>query len=211
MTNPSIQIDFDSIDFFETLRLAEQVASHVDIFGVSNACVKHNGIQIVQALRRRFPDHKILVDLQTMDSVETEAAPFFSAGANICSVMGLAGSKTIEEFVKFAGIHGASAQVDLINAPDKVACANMASALGAHFLSVGSQLNTESPFADLQELAQLGVHSKLSVSGQIDCRTTQQAADAGAAVLAIASSVFNTSSPQNSALELRNSMQLAVA
>ena len=211
MTNPSIQIDFESIDFFDTLRLAEQVASSVDIFGVSSACIKHNGIQIVQALRRRFPEHKILADLKTMDSVETEVAPFFAIGANICTVMGLAGSKTIEEFVKLAGIHGASAQVNLMNVTDKIACAKMASALGAHVLNVGSQLNSETPFADLKELAQLGVHSKLSVTGKIDSRTTHQAAEAGASVLAISSSVFKTNSPQNVALEIRNSISLATA
>lgn len=211
MTRPSIQIEFDSIDFFETLRLAEKVASHVDILGVGNSCLKHNGIQIVQALRRRFPDHKISVDLKTVNLSEAESNPFYAAGASICTVMGIAAPEVIEAFVKSAGIHGALAQVDLLNVQDKTTCATLAAELGAQLISCQSQLNGDNAFADLRTLAELDIHSNLSVSGKIDSRTTQQAAAAGASIIAIDSSVFCTNSATDTASAIRDSISLAVA
>lgn len=70
MTTPLIQMALDSLDFDATLALAEQVAPHVDIFEIGTPCIKHNGVQIVQTLRDRFPNHLILVDLKTMDTGE---------------------------------------------------------------------------------------------------------------------------------------------
>ena len=70
MTTPLIQMALDSLDFDATLALAEQVAPHVDIFEVGTPCIKFNGVKIVKALKERFPDHKILVDLKTMDDGE---------------------------------------------------------------------------------------------------------------------------------------------
>ena len=124
MTTPLIQMALDSLDFDATLALAEQVAPHVDIFEIGTPCIKHNGVRIVQALRDRFPNHLILVDLKTMDAGEYEAAPFYAVGANICTVLGVAGSATIAGVVKAASNHSdAEVQVDLINVSDKIECA----------------------------------------------------------------------------------------
>ena len=95
MTQPLIQMALDSLDFGATQTLAEQVAPHVDIFEIGTPCIKHNGIRILEALRCRFPNHRILVDLKTMDAGEYEAAPFYAAGADICTVLGASGSATI--------------------------------------------------------------------------------------------------------------------
>ncbi|MDT8407788.1 MAG: orotidine 5'-phosphate decarboxylase / HUMPS family protein, partial [Methylococcales bacterium] len=117
MATPLIQMALDSLDFDATLALAEQVAASVDIFEIGTPCIKHNGIGLLQELRARYPEHLILVDLKTMDAGEYEASPFYAAGADICTVLGVSGLATIGGVIKAARAHNAEVQVDLINVP----------------------------------------------------------------------------------------------
>jgi 3-keto-L-gulonate-6-phosphate decarboxylase len=80
MATPLIQLALDSLDFEQTMNLAEKTAPYIDIFEIGTPCIKHNGIDLVKALRAKFPDKLLLVDLKTMDAGEYEAAPFYAAG-----------------------------------------------------------------------------------------------------------------------------------
>lgn len=210
MTNPLIQVSLDSIDFYATLQLTEQIAAHVDIFEVGTPCLKHNGIQIVQALRRRFPNHKVLVDLKTMDAGEYEASPFYAVGADICTVLGLAGAATIEGVVKAARAHGAEVQVDLLNVPDATAAAKLAAELGAHIVGVQSVANSLPAFADLKAIADLGFDIRISAAGNINATTAQQAVESGASIVVAESALFDSHAPTEAASKLRDSLTLAL-
>ncbi|MBS3963911.1 MAG: orotidine 5'-phosphate decarboxylase, partial [Methylomonas sp.] len=80
MARPLIQMALDSLDFDQTVALADQVAPYVDIFEIGTPCIKYNGINLVKALRQRFPNQLLLVDLKTMDAGEYEAGAFYAAG-----------------------------------------------------------------------------------------------------------------------------------
>src|SRR5512139_2608591 len=131
MAKPLIQMALDSLDFDATVALATQVAPYVDIFEIGTPCIKHNGINLVKELKARFPEKLLLVDLKTMDAGEYEATPFYAAGADICTVLGVSGLATIEGVIKAAKAHHAEAQIDLINVPNKLECAREAAKLGA--------------------------------------------------------------------------------
>ena len=51
MAKPLIQLALDSLDFDQTIGLAEQAAPYVDIFEIGMPCTKHNdnGINLVKA------------------------------------------------------------------------------------------------------------------------------------------------------------------
>src|SRR5690554_5516641 len=91
MARPLLQLALDSLDVDQTLKLAGQTAPYVDIFEIGTPCIKHNDIGLVTELKKRFPNKLILVDLKTMDAGEYEATPFFAAGADICTVLGVSG------------------------------------------------------------------------------------------------------------------------
>ena len=69
------QMALDSLDFDGTVALATKVAPHVDILEIGTPCIKHNGIKLLEVLRAKFPNNKILVDLKTMDAGFYEAEP----------------------------------------------------------------------------------------------------------------------------------------
>ena len=203
MARPLIQLALDSLDFDQTLNLAEQAAPFIDIFEVGTPCIKHNGVVIVKALRAKFPNKLILVDLKTMDAGEYEAAPFYAAGADICTVLGVSGMATIAGVIKAAKEYKAEVQVDLINVPNKVACAIEAAALGAHIIGIHTGLDAQAagqtPFADLAAIAELGLKVRLSVAGGIKQSTVRQVVEAGADIVVVGAAIYGAASPASAA------------
>jgi 3-hexulose-6-phosphate synthase len=213
MARPLIQMALDSLDFNATVALAEQVAPHVDIFEIGTPCIKHNGINLVKELRSRFPDKLILVDLKTMDAGEYEATPFYAAGADICTVLGVSGLATIAGVIKAAKKHNAEAQIDLINVPDKAECARESAKLGAQIVGVHTGLDAQAagqtPFADLQLIADLGLNMRISVAGGIKQSTVQNVVKAGASIIVVGAAIYGAPSPAEAAREIRELVDAA--
>jgi 3-hexulose-6-phosphate synthase / 6-phospho-3-hexuloisomerase len=207
MATPLIQLALDSLDFEQTINLAEKTSPYIDIFEVGTPCIKRNGIEIVKALRNQFPDKLILVDLKTMDAGEYEAAPFYAAGADICTVLGVSGSATIAGVVKAAAVYGAEAQVDLINVNNKLECAKDAAALGARIIGVHTGLDAQAagqtPYADLNAVAKLGLDVRVSVAGGINASTVKQVVDSGADIIVVGAAIYGAPCPADAARTIR--------
>lgn len=207
MARPLIQLALDSLDFDQTMSLAEQTAPYVDIFEIGTPCIKFNGIELVKALKVKFPNQLILVDLKTMDAGEYEAAPFYAAGADICTVLGVSGLATIAGVIKAAKAHGAEAQIDLINVPDKLECAKAAAELGAHIVGVHTGLDAQAagqtPFADLQNIARLGLNVRVSVAGGIKEATVDQVVQSGADIIVVGAAIYGAPSPAEAARRIK--------
>ncbi len=207
MAKPLIQMALDSLDFDATISLAKQVAPFIDIFEIGTPCIKHNGINLVKALRAEFPDKLLLVDLKTMDAGEYEATPFYAAGADICTVLGVSGLATCKGVIKAANAHAAEAQIDLINVEDKAACARATVAAGAQIMGIHTGLDAQAagdtPFADLNMIAGLNLGVRISVAGGINAKTVQDVVRAGASIIVVGAAIYGAVSPAESAREIR--------
>jgi 3-hexulose-6-phosphate synthase / 6-phospho-3-hexuloisomerase len=207
MSTPLIQLALDSLDFEQTMSLAEKTAPYVDIFEIGTPCIKHNGVDLVKALRNKFPDKLLLVDLKTMDAGEYEAAPFYAAGADICTVLGVSGLATIAGVVKAAIVYSSEAQVDLINVQNKVECAKAAAALGARIIGVHTGLDAQAaghtPYADLNAITSLGLDVRVSVAGGINASTVQQVVDSGADIIVVGAAIYGAPCPADAARTIR--------
>jgi len=206
MARPLIQLALDTLDNNQTLKLAALTAPYVDIFEIGTPNIKHNGVALVKEFKKRFPNKLLLVDLKTMDAGEYEATPFYAAGADICTVLGVSGLPTIAGVVKAANAYGAEVQVDLINVPDKAGCARESAKLGAHIIGVHTGLDAQAagqtPFADLQAVARLGLPVRISVAGGIKQSTVQQVAKAGANIVVVGAAIYGAASPADAAREI---------
>ena len=207
MAKPLIQMALDSLDFDQTVALATLVAPHIDIFEIGTPCIKHNGVNLVRELKARFPDKLLLVDLKTMDAGEYEATPFYAAGADICTVLGVSGLATCAGVIKAANAHGAEAQIDLINVDNKIACARATAEAGAHIMGIHTGLDAQAaghtPFADLNDIASLGLPVRISVAGGIKASTVQDVVRAGANIIVVGAAIYGAASPADAAREIR--------
>ncbi|MFD1122326.1 3-hexulose-6-phosphate synthase [Methylophilus flavus] len=200
------QMALDSLDFDATIALAAKVAPHVDILEIGTPCIKHNGIELLKALRTKFPNNKILVDLKTMDAGFYEAEPFYKAGADIVTVLGTADVGTIKGVVDAANKYGKEAQVDLINVKDKKARTLEVVKLGAHIIGVHTGLDQQAaghtPFADLGLVSGLKTGAKVSVAGGVKAATTKQVVDAGADIVVAGAAIYGAADPAAAASEI---------
>ena len=207
MAKALIQMALDSLDFDATVGLATLVAPYVDIFEIGTPCIKHNGINLVKELRARFPEKLLLVDLKTMDAGEYEATPFYAAGADIVTVLGVSGLATCQGVIKAANAHGAEAQIDLINVDDKAACARATCEAGAQVMGIHTGLDAQAaghtPFADLNLIAGLGLPVRISVAGGIKASTVQDVVRAGANIIVVGAAIYGAASPADAAREIR--------
>ncbi len=200
------QMALDSLDFDGTVALATKVAPHVDILEIGTPCIKHNGIKLLEVLRAKFPNNKILVDLKTMDAGFYEAEPFYKAGADICTVLGTADIGTIKGVIDVANKYGKKAQVDLINVADKKTRTQEVAKLGAHIIGVHTGLDQQAagqtPFNDLAMVAGLGLGVEISVAGGVKAGTTQQVKDAGATIIVAGAAIYGAADPAAAAAEI---------
>jgi 3-hexulose-6-phosphate synthase len=208
MARPLIQLALDSLDFNQTVNLATLASPYVDILEIGTPSIKANGLGLVRELKKKFPNKLILVDLKTMDAGEYEATPFYEAGADICTVLGVSGLATIAGVVKAANKFNAEVQVDLINVPDKASCARESAKIGAHIIGVHTGLDAQAagqtPFADLNAVAGLGLPVRISVAGGIKQATVQQVARAGAHIVVVGAAIYGAPSPAEAAKEIYN-------
>ena len=201
------QMALDSLDFDATVALAETVAPHVDILEIGTPCIKHNGIKMVETLKSKFPNNKVLVDLKTMDAGEYESEPFYKAGGDICTVLGASGIATIKGVIAAAKKYGKECQVDMINVDDKVALAKECVAAGAHIIGVHTGLDAQAAggtvFADLAAVSEaIGDSAKISVAGGIKANTAQQVKDAGASIIVAGAAIYGAADPAAAAAEI---------
>ena len=196
----------DSLDFDATVALATAVAPYVDILEIGTPCIKHNGIKMLETLRAKFPNNKILVDLKTMDAGYYEAEPFYKAGADICTVLGCADIGTIKGIIDVANKYGKKAQVDLINVADKEARTREVAKLGAHIIGVHTGLDQQAagqtPFSDLAMVAGLKLGVDISVAGGVKAATAAQVRDAGASIIVAGAAIYGAADPAASAAEI---------
>ena len=206
MARPLIQLALDTLDVEQTLGLARATADYIDIFEIGTPSIKYNGAGLLKKLRAEFPNKKILVDLKTMDAGAYEAAPFYADGADIVTVLGVSGEGTIAGVIKAANDHGKQVQVDLINVPDKAACAQVSAKLGAQIIGVHTGLDAQAagqtPFADLQAIADQKLGLTISVAGGIKASTAAQVVKAGAGIIVVGAAIYGAADPKAAAKEI---------
>jgi len=201
-----IQAALDTLDYEQTIRLAQRISPYVDIIELGTPCVKYNGIRIVETVHILIRDCLTLADLKTMDAGLYEATPFYEAGADIVTVLGAADAGTIKGVVEAAKSTKAQAQVDLINVKNKLETVALAYELGAHIIGVHTGLDQQAkgqtPFEDLRKVQQMKVGLKISVAGGINKDTVRQAIDAGADIVVVGAAIYGAADPVRAAAEI---------
>ena len=201
-----LQVAIDFLTTEDALALAAKVADSVDIIELGTPLIKAAGLSVVTAMKDAHPDKIVFADLKTMDAGELEADTAFKAGADLVTILGVAGDSTITGAVKAARAHGKGIVVDLIGVKDKATRAKEVTALGATFVEMHAGLDEQVEagftFGTLLEAGSTSGVS-FSVAGGVTIATIGAVQDAGAHVAVAGAAIYGAADPAAAAAELR--------
>jgi len=201
-----LQVAMDVLTTDDALALAAKVAPHVDIIELGTPLIKAAGLSAITAIKSAHPDKIVFADLKTMDAGELEADIAFKAGADLVTVLGVAGDSTIAGAIAAGKAHGKGVVVDLIGVSDKVTRAREVVALGAEFVEMHAGLDEQAEEGfTFQTLLTDGETSGVafSVAGGVKIGTIAAVQAAGATVAVAGSAIYSAADPAAAAAELR--------
>ncbi|MCS6574013.1 orotidine 5'-phosphate decarboxylase [Curtobacterium flaccumfaciens pv. flaccumfaciens] len=201
-----LQFAMDTLTTEAALELAAAAAPHVDVLELGTPLIKSAGLSAVTAIKEAHPDKIVFADLKTMDAGELEADIAFSAGADLVTVLGVAGDSTIVGAVKAAKKHGKGIVVDLIGVSDKAARAREVVALGAEFVEVHAGLDEQAEEGfTFSTLLDAGEDSGVpfSIAGGVNASSVASVQEAGARIAVAGSAIYSASDVGAAAAEIR--------
>ncbi|OIH95650.1 3-hexulose-6-phosphate synthase [Curtobacterium sp. MCBA15_001] len=201
-----LQFAMDTLTTDAALELAAAAAPHVDILELGTPLIKSAGLSAITAIKQAHPDKTVFADLKTMDAGELEADIAFKAGADLVTVLGVAGDSTIAGAVKAAKAHGKGIVVDLIGVSDKAARAKEVTALGAEFVEMHAGLDEQAEDGyTFDSLLTDGKASGVafSVAGGINADSVPAVQASGARVAVAGSAIYSASDVGAAAAAIR--------
>jgi 3-hexulose-6-phosphate synthase len=201
-----LQFAMDTLTTDAALELAAAAAPSVDIIELGTPLIKAEGFRAITAIKEAHPDKIVFADLKTMDAGELEAGEAFKAGADLVTVLGVAGDSTIAGAVKAAKAHGKGIVVDLIGVSDKAARAKEVVALGAEFVEMHAGLDEQAEEGfTFEKLLEAGRASGVpfSVAGGVKAATVGSVQDAGAEVAVAGAAIYSADDVAGAAAEIR--------
>ncbi|QHC68106.1 3-hexulose-6-phosphate synthase [Rathayibacter sp. VKM Ac-2759] len=201
-----LQFAMDTLSTDAALELAAAAAPHVDILELGTPLIKSEGLSAITAIKKAHPDKIVFADLKTMDAGELEAGMAFEAGADLVTVLGVAGDSTVAGAVAAAKKHGKGVVVDLIGVPDKAARAKEVVALGAEFVEMHAGLDEQAEDGyTLDSLLSDGESSGVpfSVAGGVSTATIEAVQRSGAQVAVAGGAIYGAPDVGEAAKALR--------
>ncbi|AZZ53603.1 3-hexulose-6-phosphate synthase [Rathayibacter festucae] len=201
-----LQFAMDTLSTDAALELAAAAAPHVDILELGTPLIKSAGLSAITAIKEAHPDKTVFADLKTMDAGELEADMAFKAGADLVTVLGVAGDSTIAGAIAAGKKHGKGVVVDLIGVPDKAARAREVVALGAEFVEMHAGLDEQAEEGfTFETLLRDGEASGVpfSVAGGVSTATIESVQRAGAVVAVAGGAIYGAPDVGAAAAALR--------
>ena len=202
-----LQFAMDTLTTDSARELAGKAAPYVDILELGTPLIKSEGLSAITAIKSAHPDKTVFADLKTMDAGELEADIAFTAGADLVTVLGVAGDSTVAGAVAAARKHDKGVVVDLIGVQDKAERARQVVALGAVFVEMHAGLDEQAEDGySLDALLSAGSASEVpfSVAGGVSVESVEAVQNAGAKVAVAGSAIYSASDIAAAAAALRD-------
>lgn len=204
-----LQVAIDLLTTEDAIALATKVAPYVDIIELGTPLIKSEGLAVITAMKKAFPDKLVFADFKTADTGELEADMAFGAGADLVTILGVTDDSTIIGAVKSAKKHGKGIVVDTIGVLDRVKRAREVIELGAQFVELHAGLDEQAqPGYSIQvlidEASRAGV--PVSIAGGVKLSNIAAVKASGVKVAVAGAAIYGAADPAAAAKELREAL-----
>lgn len=202
-----LEVAFDDVSIEQCLSIVEKCHEEIDIIEVGTLFVIKEGLHPLRLLREKYPNACLLVDPKIMDAPEKIASQCFDAGADIVTVMAVAGMKVVERVIDVAKKYQKEVMVDLLGSKQPLEDAIYLDQLGAHYICVhSSTVSDESPLKDFIEIKKNTHSAKLAIAGGINENTIEMFVSENPDVIIVGSGVYNSKEPEKVVHKLKEKM-----
>jgi 3-hexulose-6-phosphate synthase/6-phospho-3-hexuloisomerase len=211
LDGPVLQVALDFMHLKRALQVArEAVEGGADWIEAGTPLIKSEGVEAVRALRKAFPGRTVVADLKVMDTGAFEVEIAAKAGADVVTVMAVAGDETMREAIKAARRYGAKVMADLMAVEDKVRRSKDVEALGAHYLclhvSIDEQMIAKTPLEELRKVADVA-SVPVAVAGGLNPESVPQALEAGASIIIVGGAIIKEAKVGEAAARVKRAMR----
>ena len=212
MSKVKLQVAIDLLTTEDALALATKVAPYIDIIELGTPLIKSEGLAVITAMKKAFPDKLVFADFKTADAGELEADMAFGAGADLITILGATGDATIIGAVKSAKAHGKGVVVDTIGVLDRVKRAREVIELGVEFVELHAGLDEQAQTGYsiqilIDEAARAGV--PVSIAGGVKMSNIAAVKASGVKVAVAGAAIYGATDPAAAAKELREALDAA--
>jgi 3-hexulose-6-phosphate synthase / 6-phospho-3-hexuloisomerase len=210
MKRPVLQVALDLLEMKRALTIAEEaIAGGADWIEAGTPLIKSEGMEVVRALRARFPSHVIVADMKVADTGAMEVEMAAKAGASVVCILADADDAVIAEAVRAASAFGVRLMADLINTPDPRQRAGELSALGVDMINahvgIDQQMLGRSSVGLIESLKE-AVRIPIAVAGGLDARTAAEAVIKGADIVIVGGAIVRSGAVTESARAIREAI-----
>lgn len=205
-----LQVAIDLLSIPDALALLHKVAPYVDVIELGTPLIKKEGLSAVTDIKAAYPDKLVFADLKTMDAGELEADIAFDAGADIVTVLGVAGNSTIAGAVKSGKAHNKSVVADMIGVKDRPARLKELKELGITWAELHAGLDEQAQAGySIDSLLEIGRNAPIpfSVAGGINIERIAAVEAAGAIVAVAGGAIYHTDDTAAAAKALREKIK----
>ncbi len=207
---PLLQVALDVMHLKRALQIArESVEGGVDWLEAGTPLIKSEGMDVVRALKREFPDKVIVADMKVMDTGAYEVEIASKAGADVVHVLGAADDGTIKDAVRAGRKYGVKVCVDLMGVGDRVQRAKEVAAMGVHFVcvhvSIDRQMLGLDPVDNVREVV-AAVDVPVAVAGGINSETAVPVVEAGASIVIVGGAIIKAEHPAEAARSIKEAI-----
>lgn len=206
---PILQTALDLTEADRALQIArEAVAGGTDWIEAGTPLIKSEGMSIVRALHKEFPNHPIVADLKTSDTGGVEVEMAAKAGASVVCILASADDAVIQDALRGANLYGVELMADMMNVKNPAARAKELAAMGVHIINahvgIDQQMEGKSSLDFLKEIVGIGV--KVAAAGGLNAATAAEAVEAGADIVIVGATIVKAADPEQAAKDIRASI-----
>jgi len=208
---PLLQIALDFMNLDRAMEIARaSVKGGVDWLEAGTPLIKSEGMNAVRALKKEFPENKIIADMKIMDVGGIEVEMAAKSGADIVIILGLSDNSTISEAVASARKYGVQIMADLINVENFVDRAIELEKLGVDIIcihvGIDQQMRGMQPIDLTREVSDAVSFSKVAMAGGINTETAPMGVEAGADIIIVGHAITAATSPEEAAHDIKEAM-----
>lgn len=148
---PIVQVAIDVLTLDRALRVAEAaVKAGVDWLEVGTPLLTFQGVPVIGALAREYPEHPVLADFKMMDGVRKYVLATAEQGGRIATICGVASDASLRTAVQASRDCGVRILCDLYAHPEGSRRAREVEALGVDsaYIHYGADQRSEDPHRD---------------------------------------------------------------